>query len=210
MTSFEATGFTTPDGVSVLTLPSHFNKNISFFDDANSDSDLTFTFAGIEKPLHLHRVFLRSASMTFDSVFRGQSNPYAKYKPSTQCVLWIYDKGIKDATYSSVLVKMLRYCYGEDASFRADECPVALTICSQLGLKNTEGGDGGDSRTQMETCMVETARKNGEAGAEMLNACLRELRVKDGIPLKSDCSYSCSDNATECIEMKKSKFNDNY
>ena len=170
---------------SVVTFSSPFNNNISTFDDENSSTDLTFCIPGMEKPLCLHWMCLGARSETINSVLKGERNSYARFDPVSRCVNWMHEDAVSDVTYRNVLIKWLRFCYGEDQSFSANECPVALAVLSQLQLRNTQEG-GNDFRTMMEQSMVETARKNAEIGAEMLNACLRELRMKETEALKKD------------------------
>ena len=73
--------------------------------------------------------------MTFDGLFKGDNSPFAKYDPSALSLVWTYDQAATDEKYRNVLVKMLRFCYGEDQTFNIDECPVALTVLSQFQLK---------------------------------------------------------------------------
>jgi len=140
---------------------------------------------GSDEPLHLHRACLGTRSKTIESMLKGETNSYATFNSSTQCVTWVHDNPTMNETYHTVLVKWLRFCYGEDQTFRADECPIALNLLSQLQLINKEKNET-DIRTMMENHMVATAREDAEAGAEMLSVCLRELRRNDRESLVMD------------------------
>ena len=159
-------------GVVVVTVASPFHNCIISFDNKEAYADLTLTIPGIGKPLYLHRMYLGMGSSTFERIFKGESNQFATYDPATQSMNWIDERAASDPVYRSVLVKWLRFCYGESQSFCAVECPVALTVLSELQLKD-------DIRTNMETLMIETARNNGWAGAEMLGVYLRDRRRKE-------------------------------
>ena len=178
------------EGMTMVTIPSPFSRNISFFDDEDSFPDMKFLILGTEKPLLLHRRELGIGSKTLGGLLKGETSPYATFDPSTQCITWGCETAVANSTYRNVLVKWLRFCYGEEQVFTADECPVALTVCSQLQLGVKSKQEDGDVRSQMEVRMVSTARRNADAGADMLSACLRLLRwIDEGIPVGS-CDFT--------------------
>ena len=170
----------------VVTIVSPFNKTISSFDDEDSFPDIIFTIPGLKDQLRLHRRDLGSASMTINALIKGQSSEFAKFDVKNKTIEWTDKRSEKDTTYRNILVKWLRFCYGEDQTFTFDECPLALTISSQLQLRYKNKQEEQDTRTLMELHMVDLARKNANSGAKMLDVCLKELRTRDGVKKSQD------------------------
>ena len=191
----------------ILSIVSPFNKTISSFDDEDSFPDIFFTFPGLEKPLNLHRRDLGSASMTISASIKGQANEFVKFDKERQTIEWIDERTATNATYRNVLMKWLRFCYGEDQTFSADECPMALTISSQLQLRFKDKIEESDIRTSMEQRMIDSARKNANTGAQMLSVCLRELRIRDGLKAEAVAEpkeQESSDKKIKTMAVKKS------
>ena len=189
-------------GVTVVTVSSPFHNSILSFDNKEAYADLVLTIPGVGKPLYLHRMYLASGSSTFERIFKGESNPYATYDPATQTMNWVDGRATSDPVYLSVLVKWLRFCYGESQPFSAVECPVALTVLSELQLK-------GDIRTTMENQMIETARTNGWAAADMLSVYLRDKRKKEEADkmlqsVAAELLETLVDNVTPCTPLDSS------
>ncbi len=148
-----------------IKIESSFNNNISTFDKEDSYSDITFIIPGLNKPLKLHRMYLGMASKTFDGLFKKQGSSYVSFDPATQKMTWTCKKMETDTTYRRVLVKWLRFCYGEDQTFSIEECPAAVTILQQLQLKVKE-----DVKSMIEKHMTETTKENVDAAAQLLRA----------------------------------------
>ena len=181
--------------------PSPFNNTISTFDNEDSYPDISFIIPGQGKPLRLHRMCLGMASEAIDGVFKRENRSCIEFDSGAQTLTWTErERAESDATYRTVLVKLLRFCYGEDQTFSADECPVALTISSQLGLrKRTRSMENSEPvRTSMEKCIVETVRRSPEKGLGLLNGFIRELRRRDG-----ECEPELNDDTTPMEEDKK-------
>ena len=113
-----------------LTISSSFMNYIGTFDDMKTYPDVTIVIPGMENPLHLHRFVLSLVSKMFSSLFNGQTNPHCKFIAESFRVEWMEIS----ETYRDVLVKWLRFCYGEDQTFSPEECPAALTVWFQLQL----------------------------------------------------------------------------
>ena len=111
-----------------VSIHSSFFDNINTFnsDDDDSFPDLHFIIPGIDEPLLLHRATLGRTSNMLKAIFHGTDNAYCVYDKKCNQVEWKYAKSKTNSTYRSVLVKWLRFCYGEDQTFDVDECPSAL------------------------------------------------------------------------------------
>ena len=153
-----------------FTVVSPFNKNVSSFNNEDSYPDIIFTIPGLDGDLRLHGMFLRMASATLDGLFQQQqSNACVSFDLATQTLKWIDERTKTHPIYRNVLVKWLRFCYGEDQTFDIEECPAALAVFIQLQLKTSE-----DLKSVIERNMVETSRNNVEAGAMLLRQCAVE------------------------------------
>ena len=126
------------ENTSSLSLASPFPNTIQQFDDGTSFPDFLLTIPGLEKPLHLHRSRLAQASLAFSHLFNGQELPFCTFDEENRCGKWADGPGAMENNYCSVLLKLLRFCYGEDQTFSADECPVAAEIAAQLEFDGHE------------------------------------------------------------------------
>ena len=138
-------------GVSII---SPFNNTISTFDNERSYPDFSFFIPGLEKPLRLHRRELGMASLLIDGAIRGQESPFVAYDPAKQTMEWIVKEGTINTQYRVVLLKWLRFCYGENQVFRLDECAVALELLKQLQLSCEE-----EATKTIESFMLESSEK---------------------------------------------------
>ena len=156
------------------------------FDKEDSFPDVIFVIPGIEKPLLFHRGILASSSVTFCSLFQDETNPFGAYDAANKCVNWM-DGTNKDKTYPEVIVKWLRFCHGEDQSFSFDECPSALAALCHLQLTCRDA-----IQKMIIDHMIDTARKDAEAGSVMLKKCALGFR-------------ECHDNATGRVDIALAK-----
>jgi len=118
-----------------ITVHSSFIVDISTFDNEDAYKDVFFVIPGFDKPLHLHRKELGLASTTIEEAFKGMCNKYLVFDERSKTLTWIYGRGEIDMTFFMVLLKWLRFFYGEDQTFSLDECPAALLIFDQLQVK---------------------------------------------------------------------------
>jgi len=126
-----------PDKIEPLTIKSPFDKRqLPSFDNDDLFPDMEFVIPGLSKPIHLHRNVLNVASDTLASLFNKSETPdvhsYCRYDAESHRVEWLYDKG---EVYRSVLVKWLRFCYGEDQTFSWKEFISSTAVVVQLKLK---------------------------------------------------------------------------
>ncbi len=160
---------TTTNITNAITFQSPFKVDISTFDNEHSYSDITLIIPGLDKSLKLHRMFLGIASTTIDGVLKKQVSKYISFDPTTLVLTWTYKRVETDTTYRNVLVKWLRFCYGENQTFSLEECPAALTVFQQLQLKTKE-----DVKSKIEKHMSDSAKGNVDAAAQLLRGCSAE------------------------------------
>ena len=120
-----------------VTIHSPFPQVILEFDNEAFFPDVYIMVPGLNKILHLHRSHLAS-SLTLFSSFKGQTNEHCTYATDKRVLEWMHKEAENDERYRRVFVKWLRFCYGEDQTFNVDECPVALTVVSELKLSCEE------------------------------------------------------------------------
>ena len=110
---------------------------------------------------------LSNASSTFaDLLLHNESNPHATYDQSSRMLKWNHDRESTDDKYQGVMIKWLRFCYGENQSFDVDECPAALAVFFQLQF-----GDRDEIKNMIERHMIDAATNNVERGVRLLNEC---------------------------------------
>ena len=115
--------------------PSPFPKNIATFDNDSSFPDLTFYSKGMEKSLHLHRSTLAQASSEIEGLLNGNSSSCAIFNKKDMSIEWKVPENCDPVRYSKILMKVLRFCYGEDLTVEPDEVVFAKIISVQLKLK---------------------------------------------------------------------------
>jgi len=141
-----------------FTLPSPFGKSISTFDKDDSFPDVTLVIPPMEKKFQLHAAILSQNSLMFARALKGERCACCQVGADGHRVEWTDEKAANNEMYRTVLVKWLRFCYGEDQLFLVEEFPVALEILSQLQLQNQD-----DFKTKFQT-----ATENGHKYDEIV------------------------------------------
>ena len=149
-----------------LTIVSSFPNTIQWFNNDDFLPDVDFIIPGVEKPLHLHSVVLIQASESLASLVKAKINAHGRFDPEAHRVEWMFDKSATDEKYRRCLVKWLRYCFGEDQAFGADELSAALATLLQLKLKCQE-----EVKVLIEAHMKQVASENVRIGCHMLIDC---------------------------------------
>jgi len=148
---------------------SPFGKDVLFDDkEEKCFPDVLFTIPGIEQPLNLHRSKLAFASSALDGLLHCKECCYGKYDPNTHKTEWFFSTSSTDEKYRAVLLKWLRFCYGEDQIFTVEECPAAMIVFSQLQFKECQ-----KIGERIEEFMITTAKNEPEAGVTMFFDCLK-------------------------------------
>ena len=152
---------------SSITVKSSYRSLIDWFDNRGINPGENFVIAGLDKPLFVHLIVLAQASSTLSRVSNGEEDNHVKYDIAGHRIEWQYYTE-RDGVYRSVLVKWLRFCYGEDQTFSPEECPAALCALDHLQLTCRD-----EVRKTLIDYMVNTARKDVNSGAQMLCRCVQ-------------------------------------
>ena len=173
----------TSSSSSSLSIHSPFSGNITNFDNGDSFPDLEMQIPGLDKPIHLHSMVLGQSSKTLAMALRSNSTPCCRYDASARRMVWTYEITADDAVYRNVLVKWLRFCYGEDQTFEAEECPAALVALLHVQLLNCLE----KVKESIENFMLEKAKSDVAVGVKMIEACVnrydhvREKRFRESL-----------------------------
>jgi len=94
--------------------------------------------SGLDRPLHLHRLLLGSSSLALLGMLQCKATASGERGIATRQLIWQFHSADGDEkeckVYNRVLIKWLRFCYGEDISVTPDECGSAVAILFQLQL----------------------------------------------------------------------------
>ena len=149
-----------------LMVKSPFTGTLEWFDNDEYYPEIDFIIPGLDKPLHLHAPVLVRASQTFIALLKAKTSSHGKYDPESHRLEWMFDKSATDEKYRNCLVKWLRFCYGEDQTFEADETGAALSSLIQLQLKCEDV-----LKKTIETHMVHISKNDINSGCRMLLDC---------------------------------------
>ena len=96
------------------------DKEIDKFND-EAFSDVEFMIPGMDKSLCLHSRILAQASNMLNETLRGKERLYGRYDKNSHCIEWTCDRTKHDLVYRSILLKWLRFCYGEAITLKWNE-----------------------------------------------------------------------------------------
>ena len=132
---------------------------IEDFDNEDADADLELVVTEMGKTLHLHRWVLRHTSQWFEEVLRARKDAQFEWRHST-----------KKEVDKKVLVKALRFCYGETQSVgtKDGECCAMIATLMRLQVTCLD-----DVVGLLINFTVEEAKRKVETGVELLKACTR-------------------------------------
>ena len=111
-----------------IILPSPYENCIWAFDNEESSPDLTFMIQGLGKPLRLHQGLLSKTSKYVERVLKEK-----REKGEDDCkVEWAF--GPMKEVDKQVIVKALRFCYGESVSVgvKNGECCAMVSVLKKL------------------------------------------------------------------------------
>ena len=119
-----------------LEIDSPYGDNTELFNEPNSFPDLELIVQGLDSPLHLHKCIMMRGSKLFQGLLNAKK--LASCSSSNE-VEWMFstEKEIERV----VLVKLLRFCYGETMRVKAEsnECCALIAALKQLRLIRTDG-----------------------------------------------------------------------
>ena len=144
-----------------------FPNVIKTFNSDDPFQDVEFVIPGMKQSYNLQRSTLARTSLMLESLFKGENCSHCKYNTETHRAEWLCEGTKTDDICCLVLVKWLRFCYGEDQTFAADECPAAIAVLYQLQLCCQN-----ELKNDILQFMAEEAKKNALTGAGMLHDCV--------------------------------------
>ena len=136
-----------------------YAKEIESFGNEDAHADLKLVVEGMENPLKVHKWILARASRRLDEVLRASKDAQLE---------WPYDT--KEEVDRKVLVKALRFCYGETQTvgIKKGECCAMIAVLTRLQVTCLDAAVG-----LLTNFAVEEATRNLETGVELLKACTR-------------------------------------
>ena len=142
-----------------MDLASPYHNMTERFNNEESYPDMELIVNGFQKPIVSHRTFLGSISGWF------KKNLCDKWG---QRLEWPYDT--ENEMEREVLMKTLRYCYGEtmNVGTKNGECFSLITTMTRLQLTCLD-----DVVTTMNNFIIEEAKRKIENGVELLKECTR-------------------------------------
>ena len=153
-----------------LTIKSPYPNYIAAFDNPDIHSDLTFAIivfdkSGDEKKrveFRVHCLTLSMASPMLTKLLTKKASEFDYVSINGPRIEWKVSSNMR----CDILVKWLKFCYGEDQSFKISECPAALDLLSRLQLKESERME-----KEITEFIVATAKSDLERGAKLLVEC---------------------------------------
>ena len=145
------------DNKTVDVVSPYFNE-ISSFENPETNPDLEFFVAGMEKPLKLHMRILAKTSGYLKAMLNERRD---------QRLEWPHD--ISNEIDRKALVKALRFCYGEtqSVSTKNGECIAMIAVLTRLQVTRLD-----DVVTLLTNFAVEEAKRELETGVELLKTCI--------------------------------------
>jgi len=145
-----------------------FDELMLSFDDGSeaSFSDVEMVIPGLDHSLSLHRVILSRTSKILLGMLQLKASTFGKFDPAAHQLKWEFGQG--DAVYSRVLVKWLKFCYGQNITILPEECGAAVAILFQLQLSCTE-----KVLPLIEKHMVSVTENDIGDGAKILLSCAK-------------------------------------
>ena len=110
----------------------HFGDNIELFDNEEMFPDFEFMIPGCETSLHLHKLIIARASKLMQGLIKAKQ--LAKNQDENQ-VEWMFDTSEK--IDRDALVKVLRFCYGENMRIGTTDCECCAVIAALYRLQVT-------------------------------------------------------------------------
>ena len=152
-------------------LPPYYNE-IESFDNTEAYPDMELVVEGMPKPLLLHRKILAAASGHFKTMLKERRSSRLE---------WPYDTNKE--TDREVLVKALRFCYGETLSIgtKNGECCGMIATLSRLQVTCLD-----DVMTLLINFAMDEAKRNIETGVELLKECTHYKECCGSNPLSLD------------------------
>lgn len=142
----------------MMNIPSPYDNVLKDFDNEGSFSDCVLAVPGIRKPLFLHKRILANASKMLKKEFLSCSGK--KY-------IWPFDTS--NEIDKRVLIKALRFCYGETIKVETKdgECCAMIAVLSRLQVTCLE-----QVMDKLNRWIIKEAREDVIQGVELLKKCV--------------------------------------
>ena len=160
------------EGTVYLVPPLSYTNEIESFDNTEKYPDMELVVDGMAKPLLLHKRILARASQWADKMLKGRKDTRLE---------WPHD--INNETDREVLVKGLRFCYGETQSIgtKNGECCAMIATLTRLQVTCLD-----DVVALLINFAMDEAKRNIETGVELLKACTQYKECCGSNPLSLD------------------------
>ena len=147
------------DVATTVVVESPYYDNTLLFDNPES-SDMEFMVQGMEKPLKLHRVIMSTASNFVRRMLTQQGG-------NENSRGWVYD--MSRNVDKKAMVKVIRFCYGEDMEIGVDngECCAIIAALYRLEVTCTE-----EIVKRIGYFGLEEAKKDLRVGVKLLKECV--------------------------------------
>ena len=159
-------------GTVEIILPPTYDYNLGAFDNEDSFPNLSFVIEGVEKPLRLHKITLIKVSKYIERLLKEKRE---KGEDGNK-IEWMIES--KKEVDKQVIVKALRFCYGESVSVgvKDGECCAMISV-----LKKLEVVCGDIVSDDLIEFAIKESKKEVETGVELLK---------------------CVDDYQECLDKK--------
>ena len=146
-------------GVVKIFLPPIYEYHLRAFDNEETSPNLTFVIQGLEKPLRLHKDTLCRVSKYIERVLKEKQE---KGEDNSE-IVWMFDT-TKEVD-KQVIVKALRFCYGESISVgvKDGECCAMISVLKKLDIVCEES-----TSEDLITFARDESKKEMKTGVELL------------------------------------------
>ena len=123
------------DRTSSIVIPSPFPNNVDIYDDKGEDSfsDVVLLVPGVS--VRLHRAILGRVSKTFNTAFRDGKSDHCRYDLNQRSLRWDFGY-VAEVEERDILLRCLRFCYGQDMEVKPGECFKVFSTMAQLQLQS--------------------------------------------------------------------------
>lgn len=145
-----------------IVIKPHFGCNIELFDNEEMYPDLELVIPEFENSLHLHKLILARASKLMEDLFKAKQTANSQNGNKLQ---WMFDTSEK--VERDALLKVLRFCYGENIRVRTTNCECCAVVLALYRLQVTCAND---VVRELTDCSVNRAKMDLSFGVMLLKS----------------------------------------
>ena len=138
----------------------HFGNNVELFDNEDLFPDLELMVPGLNASLHLHKLIITRASRLMEGLIKSKQTAKSQDRDQAQ---WMFDTNEK--VDRDALLKVLRFCYGDDMKVETTNCECCAIIAALYRLQVTCADEVVKKLTE---CLVNRAKNDVTFGAMLL------------------------------------------